>query len=75
MDVIQCVEGGVIGELVVGPTLFPQEEKYRKIVYTRNQQEHEAKLNHTVLNRSNSLLAEARYSLVKNLIISLKFLY
>ncbi|XP_071537174.1 ras GTPase-activating-like protein IQGAP1 isoform X2 [Panulirus ornatus] len=63
VDVIRCVEGAVVGDLVVGPTLFPQEEKYRNIVHTRSQQEHKAKLNHTALNRSNSFLAEARVSL------------
>nr|XP_053647746.1 ras GTPase-activating-like protein IQGAP1 [Cherax quadricarinatus] len=63
VDVIKCVEGGVIGELVTGPTLPPQEEKYRSIVHTRGQQEHQAKLNHTTLNRSNSFLSETRVSL------------
>ncbi|XP_042230712.1 ras GTPase-activating-like protein IQGAP3 [Homarus americanus] len=63
VDVIRCVEGGVVGELVTGPTLAPQEEKYRSIVHTRNQQEHQAKMNHTALNRSNSFLSETRVSL------------
>ncbi|XP_045597721.1 ras GTPase-activating-like protein IQGAP1 [Procambarus clarkii] len=63
IDVIKCVEGGVVGELVTGPTLPPQEEKYRSIIHTRNLQEHQAKMNHTELNRSNSFLSEARVSL------------
>ncbi|KAK8406021.1 hypothetical protein O3P69_007029 [Scylla paramamosain] len=63
VDVIRCVEGNVIGELVAGPTRSPDEEKYRAIVLTRAQQEHQAKLNHTALNRSPSFLAETRVSL------------
>lgn len=60
MDVIRCVDGNAIGELVVGPTRGPDEEKYRAIVLMRAQQEHQAKLNHTALNRSPSFLAETR---------------
>lgn len=63
VDVLRCVEGSSIGHLVTGPTLSPQEERYRSIIHTRTRQEHQAKLNHTALNRSNSFLAETRVSL------------
>lgn len=60
MDVIRCVDGNAIGELVVSPTRSPDEEKYRTIVLMRAQQEHHAKLNHAALNRSSSFLSETR---------------
>ncbi|KAK7073799.1 IQ motif-containing GTPase-activating protein 3, partial [Halocaridina rubra] len=63
IDVLQCVEGNIVGELATGPTLPTQEERYKKIVLNRNQQEHQARQNHTFLNRSNSFLAETRVSL------------
>ncbi|KAK3863384.1 hypothetical protein Pcinc_030834 [Petrolisthes cinctipes] len=63
IDVIRCVEGGVIGKLVSGPTLPTQEEIYRTIVTTRGQQEHRARLNHTELNQSTSFQVDNRVSL------------
>ncbi|XP_050690760.1 ras GTPase-activating-like protein IQGAP1 isoform X2 [Eriocheir sinensis] len=63
VDVIRCVDGNAIGELVVSPTRGPDEEKYRAIMLIRAQQEHQAKLNHAALNRSPSFLSETRVSL------------
>ncbi|ROT61787.1 Ras GTPase-activating-like protein IQGAP2 [Penaeus vannamei] len=42
VDVLRCVEGSSIGQLVTGPTLSPQEERYRSIIHTRTRQEHQA---------------------------------
>ena len=60
VDVIQCVDGDSIQSLCSGATSPNQEMKYRSIIQSRTQQEKEAKLNHTTLNRTNSFLSDTR---------------
>lgn len=54
-DVINCVQGNIIGNMATCPTLAPQEQKYRAIMSTKSAQQQQAKLNNTTLNTNSPM--------------------